>query len=86
VVALDRYTPGGRWTLRWDRILRAERHSVGPGDTRGVDVMHALGAEGVFFVGRVNLTGGLRYVKELNRDFADDASNLNASFGAVLSL
>lgn len=79
-VALDRYSPSGRWTVRWDRALRNERAAT---DTLpGVlDVTHALGVERVLFVRGAELTGGVRGVWELNRDFGADAFNLNATLG-----
>lgn len=86
VVAVDRYTPRGRMTVRWDRMLRNERHSVGPDDDRGIDVVHALGAEGVFFAGRMDLTAGVRWMRNYNRDFLSDRSNLNLTLGARAAL
>ncbi|HET7462518.1 MAG TPA: capsule assembly Wzi family protein [Longimicrobium sp.] len=77
-LALERYSPSGRWTLRWDRGLRGERAATDslPGV---LDVTHALGVERVLFVRGAELTGGVRGVWELNRDFGDDAFNLNAT-------
>lgn len=81
-VALDVYRPTGRWTVAWSRLLRAEAAgftvaSAAP-DPRGMDVMHTLGIEGLFFRGRYDISVGATVVFELNRDFRRDAVNVNA--------
>ena len=48
VVAVDRFTPGGRWTASWTRIVRRENgqlHSSGIRSPRSIDVSHAVGFE-----------------------------------------
>ena len=43
-----------------------------------MDVSHALGLETSRILYGVELTGGLTFVHEFNRDFKADANNLNA--------
>jgi hypothetical protein len=83
VLALDAYTPRGRWTLDWTRTrvrsLRLTPASV-PG-TGGVDVVHALGGQAVLFHGAADATVGLHGLYELNRNGGDDAFSLSANLG-----
>ena len=88
-VAIDWYHPGGRWTVAWSRLLRGDTGdtvATMPQNPRGLDVMHTLGVEGVFFRGRYDLWAGATAVYELNRDFRRDAFNLNLIMGARASL
>jgi hypothetical protein len=88
VVAVDGYTPGGRWTLEWTRTrVRGLRSSpaAAPG-TAGVDVVHSLGGEAVLFRGAAEATLGLRGSYELQRNGGADAFNLSASLGFRLGL
>lgn len=83
-VAVDWYHPGGRWTLAWSRLLRGEAHdsvATTPQNPRGLDVMHTLGVEGLFFRGRYDILAGVTAVYEFNRDFRRDAFNLNGVIG-----
>jgi hypothetical protein len=82
VVALESFTPRGRWSVDWARMRVAV-----PGERRSeVDVIHSLGGEAVWFRGRVDLVGRMRGSLELNRHFGDNAFNLHASFGVRLGL
>ncbi|MFL5540221.1 MAG: capsule assembly Wzi family protein [Longimicrobiaceae bacterium] len=88
VVALEKYTPRGRWTVDWTRTrvrgLRATPHdSLGTG---GVDVVHSLGAEAVLFRGGLDAVLGVRGSYELNRNGGDDAFNLGATLGLRIGL
>jgi hypothetical protein len=80
-VALDRYTPRGRLTFRWDRIMRAEAQTDGIANPWRADVLHALGVEMVRPGHGGWWTLGATTVWELNRDFAADAFNLNLTAG-----
>jgi hypothetical protein len=85
-LAADLYHAGGRWSVAASRVLRQERE-VAPGSgVEGVDVVHALGAEGVFFRGRYDLTAGVTAAYEQNRNFDDDSFNLNLRLGARAAL
>ena len=87
-LAVDWYTPRGRWTGAWTRTLRQTpylRNDQGlavraeANDSTALDVTHALGAEALLFRGRFDVTGGLTAVLNYNRNFADaDVFNLNA--------
>jgi hypothetical protein len=84
VLAVDRYEPTGRWTIRWSRLMRGELRT-GPNalpDADSADVMHTLGVERVLFMPHVDLTAGLTGVWNLNRDFADDVFGLNMVLAA----
>ena len=89
VLALEKYTPRGRWTLDWTRTrvrgLRATpADSLGMG---GVDVVHSLGAEAVLFRGGLDAVLGVRGSYELNRNRGgDDAFNLGATLGLRIGL
>jgi hypothetical protein len=48
----------------------------------GADVMHAIGVDATWLRTRTDLTGGITIVRELNRDFLRDATNVNLSIGA----
>ena len=83
-LAVDRYHPRGRWSVRWTRVLRRDRgdfFATGRIDPRARDVQHALGVEGLFFRGRYDVRAALTGVYEFNRDFGRDAFNLNAQIG-----
>ncbi|CAN5209735.1 hypothetical protein BH20GEM2_BH20GEM2_16900 [soil metagenome] len=84
--SVDLYHPRGRWALAWNRVLRQEREVLAGSGAEGVDVVHSLGAEGVFFRGRYDLTAGVTGAYELNRDFGGDAFNLNLRLGARVAL
>ncbi|HET8655699.1 MAG TPA: capsule assembly Wzi family protein [Longimicrobiaceae bacterium] len=85
-VAVDYYGSWGRWTLEWTRTLRQSPYGNWNPDpnaevTPAPDVMHAVGGEAFFPLGRFDLTTRLMGVYELNRDFGSDEFNLNAVLG-----
>jgi len=80
-VAIDWYRTNGRLTIAWSRLLRGEANdsvATMPQNPRGLDVMHTLGVERLFFRGRYDILTGVTAVYEFNRDFRADAFNLNA--------
>lgn len=84
VIAADVYHSAGRWTVEWSRIRSRDRwRSISPetSDLQGVEVIHALGAEAVWFRGPLDLTTGVRAVYNLNRHYGEDALNLNLNLG-----
>jgi Capsule assembly protein Wzi len=88
-VAVDWYDSRGRWTVAWSRLLRADTGdtvATAPQNRRGLDVMHTLGVERLFFRGRYDIWAGATAVYEFNRDFRRDAFNLNLIVGARASL
>ncbi|MEO8577387.1 MAG: hypothetical protein ABI556_11825 [Gemmatimonadales bacterium] len=88
-LAVDRFTPGGKWTASWSRVLRRENGNyllLGVRNPRSMDVTHALGFEMTRFMKGFDLNGGLNFVYEFNRDFKRDASNLNALVGVRYQL
>ena len=83
LVAFDRWTPRGRWTVSWTRLMRGERFGTSNlPQPLEADVAHALGVEALWLRRGLDLTAGLTGVHEYNRDFAGDASNVNLTFGA----
>lgn len=83
-IAYDRYSPDGRWTVGWTRLMRAEyltaeRAWVPVPDS--ADVFHALGVDGLLFRGRTAVTFELTGVYEVNRDFRRNVFNLRAGAG-----
>ena len=84
VMAVDRFTPGGRWTAAWTRIIRRETGdftAAGIRSPRSIDVSHAMSFEKSTVIQDFELTTGLTLVRELNRDFIRDATNVNALIG-----
>ena len=89
IVAVDWYDTRGRWTVSWSRLLRGDTGdtvATVPQSPRGLDVLHTLGAERLFFHGRYDILTSVTAVYELNRDFRRDAFNLNLIVGARTSL
>ncbi|MBW3571346.1 MAG: capsule assembly Wzi family protein [Gemmatimonadetes bacterium] len=90
VVALEAFTPRGRWSVDWTRArISAPRRTSprgAPLTHSGWNVVHSLGGEVVAFRGRLDLVARVRGSWELNRHYADDAFNLNASLGVRVGL
>ena len=84
-IAVDRFTPTGRWTASWSRVLQRENGNyllLGVRAPRSIDVTHSLGFETTRFMKGFDLNAGLHFVYEFNRDYKRDAVNLNALIGA----
>jgi hypothetical protein len=84
ILAIDRFTPDGRWTASWTRIVRRESGdytAVGIRTPRSIDVSHALGFEQSMTFRGMEITTGLTMVREFNRDFLRDQTNVNALVG-----
>lgn len=89
ILAADYYHTRGRWTAAWTRSVRQDRGSpwgTDVPDLQGLDVIHSLGVEGLFFLGRFDVTAGLTGGYNLNRNFGPDAFNLNAVLGVRAGL
>ena len=88
-LAVDHYTQTGRWTLSWVRDLSQEDSDfprLGVREPRSMDVSHALGLDVTRLVRGCDVTAGLTFVRDFNRDFAADASNINATVGVRYNL
>jgi hypothetical protein len=88
VVAVESYSPRGRWTWSWTRLLRQQRGDptgASP-DPRGIDVQHAWAVERLMFRGRYDVLARATAVYELDRDFRRDAFNLNLIIGTRIAL
>jgi hypothetical protein len=81
-VAVDHYTHGGRFTVRWDRIMLGEyRLATGLPDASRADVVHSIGVErGVFWRGG-EASAGISLGREYNRYFVSDAWNVSSFVG-----
>ena len=90
VVAVESYSPTGRWTWSWTRILQRQRGDSGLAatvpDPKGLDVQHELAVERLVFLGRYDLLAHLGMVYEFNRYFQSDAFNLNVIVGVRVGL
>jgi hypothetical protein len=85
VLAFDQFTRDARWTASWTRIVRRENGdytSLGIRTPRSIDVSHALGIERAMTLSGFELTTGLTVVREFNRDFQADKTNVNAIINA----
>jgi hypothetical protein len=84
-LAVDHYTPSGRWTVSWVRDLRQEADNyvtLGVQRPFAMDVTHSLGVEMTRLIRGFDVTTGLTFVRNFNREFSTDASNINAILGA----
>jgi len=83
-LAVDHYTKNGRWTASWVRDLNQETgnfDSTGVVRPRAMDVSHSIGFEMTRFVRDFDVTTGVTFVRDFNRDFAQDAANINVIVG-----
>jgi hypothetical protein len=79
-LAYERFTPSGRTTVRWDRIIRATPFSAdGLPQLPSADVIHAIAVERAVNTRRGELAGAVALMKNFNRYFASDASNVALS-------
>jgi hypothetical protein len=89
VVAVDLYSPTGRWTLQWTRMLQgqlgdsAQATEVMP---HAFDVQHELAVERLVFLGRYDVLAHVGGVYEFNRYFQHDAFNLNVMLSVRYAL
>lgn len=83
-ITWDSYSSGGRWSLRWARTTARERggfYRTEQQTERAIDATHELDASRVFFTRLGDLSIGGALVRELNRNFQDDAWNFQTRFG-----
>lgn len=82
VVAYERYTPAAHSTISWRRNVRAERgdfSQTGIVDSRATDVLHSVGFQQSRTRGSLRVTYGVEIMRNFNRNFAEDVSNLSLS-------
>jgi hypothetical protein len=83
-LAVDRYGPGGRWTVFATRDVRDSQALIrNPTEKR--DVQLSVGGEIVRFLGPAALTAGAELISEQFRDLRRGAHNLNASVSVTFS-
>ncbi|HEY8164932.1 MAG TPA: hypothetical protein VIF83_05190 [Gemmatimonadaceae bacterium] len=88
-VAVDHYSRNGSWTASWVRDVNRENGSyllLGVRNPRSMDVNHALGFEMTRFLEAFDVTGGLTFVRDFNRNFTRDVNNLNATLSVSYKL
>jgi hypothetical protein len=86
VLGVDLYSQSGRTSFEWRRVLRQELPVFGPDSTANptaLDVVHTLSAERLLFRGATELSVGVDFSYDFNRNFADDRSNVGVRFGLV---
>jgi hypothetical protein len=84
VVSLDRFDKRGGISVGWMRTIRQQDGSfflTGITDPRANDVQNALTFTRVRYLGSRELTTGIAVVRELGRDFQNDAWNVNLEIG-----
>lgn len=79
-IALDRYSPRGRTTWRWDRTMRGELRGEGNLPLpAAADVLHAFSAERLRFTRRGDIGMSASAILDLNRNFGGDAFEARAA-------
>ena len=89
VMAVDHFSKTGSWTASWHRIINQEDGNFvasGIRTPRSMDVSHALGFETTRFMRGFDVTGGLTVVRDFNRNFRADVTNVNALVGVRYTL
>lgn len=83
MLALDRYSPGGRWSVRWRRAHWQDltRTSEPDPSTKAGDLYYSLQGEALRIRGRWEITAGLAGVYNQHRYRESDVFNLNATLG-----
>lgn len=84
VMAVDHYTKTGSWTASWHRVVNREYGNyvdLGVIPARSIDVSHTLGFEQTRFMTGFDVNWGLTIVRDFNRNFKSDVTNLNAIVG-----
>jgi hypothetical protein len=88
-IAVDHYSPTGSWTASWVRDVNRENGSYllqGVRSPRSMDVSHGIGFEMTRFMDAIDVTGGLTFVRDFNRNFTRDVNNLNATLSVSYKL
>jgi hypothetical protein len=81
-IAADAFDERGRWTVRWDRLQRAELlSSENLGVPSKTDVIQSIGLERVQSRGSMSLNGGVRALVDLNRNQGSDQFSLQLTAG-----
>lgn len=87
LLAVDSYSPAGRWSVQWERVLQRDRTiglaGAGDGGTARVDVMHSLGLSLLREHGPLEWSARLVATQNLNRHLGGDAFNLGLELNAA---
>lgn len=89
VMAVDHFSKSGSWTASWHRVLNQEDGNflaLGVRIPRSMDVSHSIGFETTRFMRGLDVTGGLTLVRDFNRNFRTDVTNVNALVGVRYNL
>ncbi len=85
-VGADYYTPLGRWSLGWQRMIRQNTlNTIIDDPSRPQDAYHIVRGEAVRFIGRWELLAEAMGVYNRHRYMQDDAFNLGATLGVSTS-
>jgi hypothetical protein len=79
---LSKFDGRGRWTMSWVRLGREQlltKEDLPASDQ--ADVIHALSLERVFFQPHFDVTWTITAARDLNRNFASDATNIRLKTG-----
>ena len=82
-IEVSQYDKSGRWTMSWVRSGHEQALAAPGRPTVGdrADVIHALSLERVSFQPHFDLTWSVTAARELNRNFASDATNIRLTTG-----
>jgi hypothetical protein len=86
ILGVDLIGRSGRTTFEWRRVLRQELPVFGPDSTANpsaLDVLHTLSAERLLFRGATELTAGLDFSYDFNRNFDRDRTNIGVRLAAT---
>jgi hypothetical protein len=81
-LAVESFSPSGRWSIRWDRIMRGDQHTLiesGIADAESRDILHSLAVDDLIFHRGWDLRLGVAGIYDFNRDFGSDRFNLNVT-------
>jgi hypothetical protein len=81
-LAVDLVDATGRLTVGWQRIVRQERTGLaadGSAGLRSLDVLHAVSVERLLFTRAFDVSAGLAWSYDFNRDFERDRQNLSVT-------
>ncbi len=80
-LAVDVYSPRGRWTVEWSRLVTGRSDPLLGRDT---DVLHGISFEQLWFGRYVDLHAALTTAVELNRRPGTDVGNVNLRVGGIV--
>lgn len=86
ILGLDVVDPAGRTTVEWRRAIRAQTLGLlpdGGARPRALDVMHTLGAERLLYRAGMDVSAGLDFSYNFDRDFVRDRASVGVRLSAT---